>query len=253
VQIYRPSAEVEALREPDLRESALAARRHSRNAKVRIEQESNQQPDWVRPTEWQVMNEFDPLGDHTAYFNNDEEVLSRLVAEIDSLKYRSSKYWPGRERMKTITDRRRARLGWLALGRLIWSVVQLGIDVAAVVLFLRLIWHQFNQLAVWFPWVESLSRVLGRWSGVSWLISQMLGLPGIALVSQIQLPWSWVGQVLAIILALIGATLIWWAPYNLVAHGLWEGWDQRERSKAIAEIAKRAREIAALNESVPVM
>ncbi len=48
------------------------------------------------PETWTVTNRASPLTDHTGYLANDEQVLTRLVAEIDQPYYEDSKYWRGR-------------------------------------------------------------------------------------------------------------------------------------------------------------
>ena len=98
-------------------------------------------PEHVRAT-----NELSVLTDHGAYWQNDEQVIARLAAEIDQTQYRNSRYWRtkawsrrGKDNTWRLADehilRRRKRVIWLTslrmLAFLAWALLVLGVGVGA--------------------------------------------------------------------------------------------------------------------------
>ncbi len=84
------------------------------------------------PESVKVTNELSLLTDHGGYWSNDEEVLMRLAAEIDSDRHQDSRFWPGgAEAADAAVRRRRERVIALASLRALFVTAWFGTTVGS--------------------------------------------------------------------------------------------------------------------------
>jgi hypothetical protein len=190
------------------------------------------------PVSQQVTNEMNVIADHGAYWSNDEQVVVRLVAEIDARYHRQSRFWQGgqpvlgqtgltpglgqairarRERVSVLALARALGIAaWLAVSGLFWwTLARHGADFETGLAGLPPDLGWAGPLAQALRWLERLVSSLPL---ISDLLSMALGLP------------FWLTGSL-----LIG--LICLALYYAFRNGVWEPWDRRARHQAIRMLA----------------
>jgi hypothetical protein len=94
-------------------------------------QAAQQLGDSTTPISLQVTNDMNVLTDHGGYWHNDEQVVSRLVAEIDCEDHTESIYWAGD--WNGAARARRERVSIIALVRglaVIGALTTIGVDFA---------------------------------------------------------------------------------------------------------------------------
>lgn len=184
-------------------------------------------PDVYWPASEQVTNEMNVLADHGAYFENDEQVLVRLAAEIDSPYYRDSRFW--RAELRGAVLDRRERVSVLAAGR--------AIAVLAALAAIGRLWWDLAAQGV--GWWDGLSQVPpGAMTAqpivasLNWLRELIAPVPPLSasLEPLLVLPFWLLG-------ALVSSIPSWALFSGWRAFG-WEPWDRRERKAAITAIAR---------------
>jgi hypothetical protein len=184
------------------------------------------------PISLQVTNEMNVVSDHLVYWHNDEQVLVRLVAEIDAVDHTQSLFWVG-DWAGAARDRR-TRVSIVALVRALAVVGSLGTTAGA--------WLELAGRDV-LPWT-SLANVQPAPVWVSAPVSALRWLDGVA--SAVLPP---VAALVQLILAqpayLASATVLivcWWAAYRLVRWIAWDPWDRRARAALVRASGAAARE-----------
>ena len=213
----------------------------------------------------QVTNGMNPLLDHGGYFENPEQFVNRVLAEVEdpSAYYKTSRFFfrgdsPFRSDARRVY-RRRTRISALAWWRL-WAIGTLGFT---------LLWRGAARLgpdgaAVWaqlatVPGHELLAAPGKLFDGIGTVLDAVaarlvaLGvLPG--LIDAIRAGWSrtaWSDVILAsVVLAAIFAALYW-----VLLSALYRPWDERERREAVAEVlpSDELRPLASLLRSLAVI
>lgn len=90
----------------------------------------------------EVTNWMSLLSDHTGYWTNEEQVLSRLAQEIDKEDYRKSRFWPQHDgQAKLVTDRER-RIS-----------VRAGTRLLALLLCITAVANHLKQVQGWVEYV----------------------------------------------------------------------------------------------------
>jgi hypothetical protein len=187
--------------------------------------------DRTTPVSLQVTNEMNVLSDHGGYWQNDEQVLPRLAAEIDCFDHRQSPFWvgewygPARER--------RARVAIVALLR---AAAVVGAIATTAGVWLQLIGRGISP-------VTSLKDVPGPWA-MSPVIAVLTAVEGF-LRALFPPAADLIDQLLALPAYAASAVVVavgWWAVYHLVRLFYWDPWDRRARDRLVraAAIAARA-------------
>jgi len=193
------------------------------------------------PISDQVTNNMEILTDHGGYFDNDEQILVRLAAEISAPNYRDSVFWPRDEGadpeafLHTWVRRRRTRVSVLALWR---DIAVAGFLGAAIV-----------------PWFVGWLSGVNPWGPLS-QVPTTAGLAGL-IVQVINATQAWlaalpgifaplagfVGALLslpaALGLALLGGVAAW-AIYRLGLAFVWSPWDRRSKAAFAAAAAEHS-------------
>jgi hypothetical protein len=179
------------------------------------------------------------LGDHGAYWENDEQVLIRIAAEIDADFHQDSPYWRGDgviesgkryvEPLRRAIRARRERVAVLALARIF--CVGLGIAVAGFE-FADLWSHGVGPL-------ESVVAVIGRESGPAFF-KDTIGLVAVMLLVLASPLDDVVALLVAVPAYLLAAALVAFATMVVYAIVLllWRRADENARFRAIARLAR---------------
>jgi hypothetical protein len=186
------------------------------------------------PVSEQVTNAMNPLTDHGGYFNNDEQVVIRLAAEISAPKHTDSSFWPRESVLLDLVRKRRVRVSALALWR----------DIAVA------FWVFFG----FAPWVLGWIQGVDPWEPLSRIKTQVgpagaiLGVLGWLHDSLPPLlaPVSGLAGMLLQLPALLGLALLLgvvvWVIYRLVQWTVWETWDKAARDDFLTQCANSSRE-----------
>jgi hypothetical protein len=199
------------------------------------------------PISVQVTNGMEILTDHGGYFDNDEQVLIRLAAEISAPNYTDSVFWPLDEVTDSSQDKeaflhrwvrkRRERVSALAL----WRDIAVAAWLAAAVVPWLAGW--LVNVAPWGP----LERVLPPAGLAGVLVSALVGLRAWlntlpALFTPLaSVPDSLLQMPAALGLAVLGGIAAW-AAYRLGVQVWWSRWDRRDRAAFAAAAAKHSHE-----------
>jgi hypothetical protein len=171
------------------------------------------------PESIRVVNFMDALTDHGGYFENDEEVLRRVAAEIDADLYQASPFWTGPHgQAPDAIPRRRSRVAWLG-----------GLRVVAVLAWLVLAYVGAEPVAEYAASIGPVAVALSAAREVQHML-EALGGPGAALVGV----WR---PIVAVLLLVLGAALVSLAPLAAfeVFRGLWERNDRAARDRLLGE------------------
>jgi hypothetical protein len=193
------------------------------------------------PISAQVTNNMEILTDHGAYFENDEQILIRLAAEISAPVYRDSVFWPREEGadsdafLHAWVRRRRQRVSVLALWRDIAVAAWLG---AAVVPW----------LVGWLPGVQPwgpLAQVPTNAGLAGMLVVALRGIRDwLASLPGIFAPLAGMFDALLSLPAALGlavlAGIACWAIYRLVLAFWWSPWDRRAKAAFAAAAAEHS-------------
>jgi pimeloyl-ACP methyl ester carboxylesterase len=235
VPIFRPSDEVTAKQ----RYSAMQRRRDpnpfGRKARELATGTGTCSAD-EGPVRWpaslEVTNTMSPISDHGGYMSNYEQVVTRLIAEIDAEYYKDSPFWRGAQPaageladqgLQRAIAMRRLRVGVLA-----------GIRLAVAVAVLALIvWLEVGLLRA--DGVAGLRVDVNHVPQQATLAHQLAG--GLARIGDVAgalktLPVSLMG---ALVIALVGFTC-----YNLYRLLFWVPRDARDQDRRVLELATAA-------------
>jgi hypothetical protein len=195
------------------------------------------------PLSAQVTNGMEIMTDHGGYFDNDEQVLIRLAAEISAPNYADSVFWPldnGPDPEAFLLNwirKRRIRVSALAL----WRDIAVGAFLAAAVAPWWLNWLVGVQpwgplaqvpasaglagvlvsaLRATHDWLDALP---GIFAPLADLVSMLLGIPAV------------------LGLAALGG-LASWIVYRLVAWLWWSRWDRADRAAFVSAAAAHSRQ-----------
>ncbi|MDQ3811613.1 MAG: hypothetical protein M3336_15135 [Chloroflexota bacterium] len=197
------------------------------------------------PVSEQVTNGMEVLTDHGAYFDNDEQVLLRLAAEISAPDHRQSVFWPRGSGpdpeafLHQWVRKRRVRVSALALWRDIAVAAWLALAVVAwlpVPGWLTGVdpWAPLEQVAPTAPLVG------GFVAGLRGLHAFLSGLP--ALFAPVAAAVGAVLQVPAGLGLAALAGLLCLLVYRLVVWAAWSRWDARERAAFVDALAAYSRQ-----------
>jgi hypothetical protein len=180
-----------------------------------------------RRQEHVVTNKMDILGDHGGYWDNDEEVLSRLACEIDCAPDKdwttSQFYQP--EYMQAGRARRLRRVGWLA-------GIRLAFYVALVAALLEpAVRRTCQQILGAIPGLGGIGDGLRR---VAVAVRVGLGLPTSSRIVDIM------RAVFDAVPAVVVLLLLFVFLYYILATTLWQQWDMELRNQAMREAAGTA-------------
>jgi hypothetical protein len=171
------------------------------------------------PESIRVMNRMDILTDHGGYFTNDEEVLRRVAAEIDSPGvYTNSNFWTGTHgQLANAVSRRRARVTWLGFVRQI-----------AAVAGLLLAFMSASTLAGWVAAVGAIRSTADGFRGFVQFLATISGLNWLTNVAD--------GVVSALLLLAGGALALGFAAALFeVFRAVWEWNDFNQRQALLRE------------------
>jgi hypothetical protein len=169
-------------------------------------------PDSVR-----VVNRMDGLSDHGKYFDNDEEVLRRVAAEIQADVYIDSMFWPKPDEVLAEGIRaRRNRVGALAAARIV------AICLAAVA-----VWKWAFSIAVFVASTPLASIVFAFTGGVLNLLAQIPVVGGILVTAG-----SWLLAALLLLAGAAIASLAGLLPFEIF-RSAWEWLDQAARQRLL--------------------
>ena len=182
------------------------------------------------PVSLQVTNEMNVLSDHGGYWQNDEQVLSRLAAEIDCFDHQQSPFWAGdwnsaarerRERVALVAALRAiAVVGGMATTATAWlQLIARGISPATSLKDVPGTWWMSSPVSLLMT-LDNLLR--GVFPPAADLVDQVLALPAYAASA---------------LVAAVG----WWAAYHLLRWWTWEAWDRRARDRIVRAAAMAAR------------
>jgi hypothetical protein len=193
------------------------------------------------PVSEQVSNNMEILTDHGAYFENDEQILIRLAAEISAPAYRDSVFWPRDDGidpdafMHSWVRKRRERVSVLALWRDIAVAAWLG---AAVVPWL------VGWLAGVQPW-GPLAQVPSSAGLAGLLVSVLRGVGDwLASLPGIFAPLAGMFDALLSLPAALGLAILggiaFWALFRLGLAFWWSPWDRRTKAAFAAAAAEHS-------------
>jgi hypothetical protein len=224
VPIFRPSAAVvrEQRLEPRMDPSPYA--------------ETSQDSVLYWPVSQQVTNEMNVMSDHGGYFDNDEQVLVRLAAEIDSAYHVDSRFWPEEAKplpeeqrtrqLREVVQDRRERVSVLAAGRAICILAAL---IAVGQLWLELIARWLSGLSTAPAEITSAQPIL---AALAWVRAFLAPVQPLSLLLE---------PILALPFWLLGALVLsipFWVLFSAWWSWGWEPWDRRARQTAIGTIAR---------------
>ena len=186
--------------------------------------------DRTTPVSLQVTNEMNVLSDHAGYWRNDEQVLSRLAAELDCFDHRQSPFWAGdwdgaarqrRQRVALVAALRAvAVVGGLATTAAAWlPLIVGGVSPTTSLKDVSITWWM-SSLVVLLTKLDDVLRAV--FPPAADLVDQLLAFP--------VYPAS----------ALVAA-VAWWAAYRLARWWTWEPWDRRARDRLVRAAAMAAR------------
>jgi hypothetical protein len=183
---------------------------------------ADQLGDRTTPVSLQVTNEMNVLSDHGGYWQNDEQVLPRLAAEIDCFDHERSPFWAAD--WASAARKRRERIAIVALLR---AVAISGAMATTAGAWLQLILRGVAP-------VISLNEVPG-----TWLMSAPVALLTM-LESFLRAVFPPAAQLVdqALAFPVYAASLVivavgWRAGYHLVRWWLWDSWDRRARDRIV--------------------
>lgn len=177
------------------------------------------------PASLKVTNELSILTDHGTYWRNDEEVLTRLAAEIDSAYYRDSVFWKGfaEPSYDREEDRRIPRYAAPAETTLRAQVHRRRKRVIV------LAWLRAAAIALWILSLPLASDPVARW------LDEHAGiLPIPAWLAFITPDWLAGSSRYAVAALILGLPFL--LAFRFVRYR-WERYDRRCRDEAIAAIA----------------
>jgi hypothetical protein len=160
-------------------------------------------PDSIR-----VVNRMDALTDHGGYFTNDEEVLRRIAAEIDSDVHSKSIFWPGDEIVNETIRARRDRVGVLATARI--GALIVGVTVGGLFA---------SDIAAYLAGIGPITGLLGIAREVYLAV---LHVPLIG--ARLGFAWGWLVALLLWLAGAAVASLVGLVPYEIF-RSVWEHHD----------------------------
>jgi hypothetical protein len=180
------------------------------------------------PISLQVTNQMDVLSDHGGYWHNDEQVLSRMAAEIDAVDHTTSPYWAAD--WAAAAKARRERVSIIAGVRALSVIGALGSTLGA--------WSELAARHI--PPFQHLADVS---PAPGWLATPVAAATALADAARAVLPplASLVDLVLALPAYVAAALLLsvcWWAAYKLVRFLFWDPWDVRARASILRSAAR---------------
>lgn len=180
------------------------------------------------PVSVKVTNELSVLTDHGAYWRNDEEVLARLAAEIDSEYYRESRYWRGRSAV-TYSEQERRDLPLYAAPAERTLREQITRRRGRVI---RLAAYRALAIIAWLVTILLAAAPVARWVREH---GGLIPLPGWFTQA---LP-EWLAAPTRYLIAALIVGIPWLFLFRAVRY-FWERGDARRRRAAIAAIARAA-------------
>jgi hypothetical protein len=210
------------------------------------------------PESVKVTNALSVLADHGEYWNNDEEVLTRVAAEIDAAYYRDSGFWMGQPAGAAVSDKRAKRYAAAGEGA-IRERVRKHRERAILLAFVRVLF-----ILAWLALVGSKVKAVEAWlydhrdhlpvpGWLTTVLDAVIHLPALRWFLALQ---GWLAQPLSDHRNLLGgvtASVLLGIPVVigfLGAHWLWSRWNDREKRRAIMAIARGGQETAVSPASV---
>jgi hypothetical protein len=194
-------------------------------------------PRWNLP----VTNWMDVFSDHGGYWENDEEVLSRVACEIDLgrkgyLAERQNSQFYEEHYVESGRRRRLTRVGLLALIRLtFYALVAAALFEPTMLAFGQTVMLWLSNI----PGVSGLGGLLNGW--ISALVAAWGLSPNTPLI-------GWIGWVINAVPAMLVLGLLYVMLYNVLALACWQQWDVRMRTDAMRQAAQ---DQAAQDEALP--
>lgn len=167
----------------------------------------------------EVINWMSMVSDHTGYWTNEEQILSRLAQEIDETDYKTSPFWPGDKRQSKVVTDRMHRIS-----------IRAGARLLAALLCGAAILNHRAQLPGWagtaWYYIQAAPIISGPIGAIEWLFAR-LPTP----IHQVAL--DVVGTIWVIACGIVGLGIGSFILYLPIRLGILNHWDKRAYEEAV--------------------